>query len=87
MEELADRLVTSQKGSQVTGVLLIACGLFLFMSLATFSNLDVPGSSGFGDRTLNWGGNIGAHPSFGSFASVGFPADALTVTLLMSGLP
>jgi len=85
MEELADRLVTGQKGSQVTGVLLIACGLFLFMSLATFSNLDAPGSSGFGDRTLNWGGKIGAHLSFGSFAAVGYPAYVLPVLLLMWG--
>ncbi len=85
MEELADRLVTEQKGSQVTGVLLIACGLFLFMSLATFSNLDAPGSSGFGDRTLNWGGKIGAHLSFGSFAAVGYPAYVLPVILLMWG--
>ncbi len=85
MEELADRLVTGQKGSQVTGVLLIACGLFLFMSLATFSNLDAPGSSGFGDRTLNWGGKIGAHLSFGSFAAVGYPAYVLPVILLMWG--
>ena len=85
MEELADRLVKAHKGSQVTGVALIACGLFLFMSLATFSNLDAPGSSGFGDRTLNWGGKVGAHVSFGSFAAVGYPAYILPVILLMWG--
>ena len=85
MEELADRLVSAKKGSQVTGVLLLACGLFLFMSLATYSNLDAPGSSGFGERTLNWGGKIGAHVSFGTFAAVGYPAYVLAVILLMWG--
>lgn len=85
MEELGDRLVKAHKGSQVTGVALIACGLFLFMSLATFSNLDAPGSSGFGDRTLNWGGKVGAHFSFGLFAAVGYPAYILPIIMLMWG--
>ena len=85
MDELAGRLVSGKKRMQVAGVLLIGCGLFLLMSLVTHSNLDAPGSSGFGERTLNWGGQIGAHVSFGLLAAVGYPAYVIPLVLLMWG--
>ena len=77
MSELSERFVARRKGSQVSGVLLTAIGIFLLVSLVSYSRFDPPNSSRFDGGTINWAGQVGAHVSYSLFAAVGFSAYAL----------
>ena len=83
MSELSERFVARRKGSQIAGVLLTAIGIFLLVSLASYSRFDPPNSSRFDGGTINWAGQVGAHVSYSLFAAVGFSAYALPVLTLL----
>ncbi|MFP6590217.1 MAG: DNA translocase FtsK [Candidatus Latescibacterota bacterium] len=85
MSELSERFVAQRKGSQISGVLLTAIGVFLLVSLVSYSRFDAPNSSQFGSGTINWAGQVGAHVSYGLFTAVGFSAYALPVLALLWG--
>jgi S-DNA-T family DNA segregation ATPase FtsK/SpoIIIE len=83
MSELSERFVAQRKGSQISGVLLTAIGIFLLVSLVSYSRFDPPNSSRFDGGTINWAGQVGAYVSYSLFAAVGFSAYALPgLTLL-----
>lgn len=86
MPELADRSVPGRKGSQITGLLLTAVGVFLLVSLVTHSKFDPPNSSQSGSPdTINWAGRIGAHISYSAFIAVGYSAYVLPLLSLLWG--
>lgn len=85
MSELAERFVAGRKGSQISGVLLTAVGIFLLASLISNSKFDPPNSSHFDSTTINWAGRVGANVSYGLFTAVGFSAYALPLLALLWG--
>ncbi len=74
-----------EKRPQVLGVLLLGLGAFLFVCLISHSPLDPPNSSRSVAENLNWGGWIGAHASYGAFASMGLTAYVWPMLLLLWG--
>ena len=85
MAELTDRFVEGRKGAHISGVLLTALGIFLLISLATHSHLDVPNSSYFEDHTFNWGGRIGAYLSYGALTAIGYASFVFPLVALAWG--
>lgn len=74
---------STKRAAQALGVVLIALGLFLALSLISYSPQDFPNSNR--DTGFNWGGRIGAHLSYWAFLSVGYGACALPLLALMWG--
>ena len=85
MAEVADRFVADRKGARVAGVLLSALGIFLLVSLATYSPLDPPNSSQIREGTFNWAGRIGAHISYAAFTGIGLAAYVMPALALLWG--
>ena len=85
MTELAERFIAGRKGSQISGVLLTAAGIFLFVSLVSHTSFDPPNSSQSVNGTINWAGQVGAHVSYGLFTAVGLSAYALPLLALLWG--
>lgn len=85
MSELAERFVAQRKGSQISGVLLTAVGIFLLISLLSHSRLDPPNSSTVEGQPINWAGQVGAHVSYHLFNAVGMTAYAAPMLALLWG--
>jgi len=81
MSDLSDRFVSNHKGAHISGVLLVALGSFLLISLATYSEYDAPAASQLvstmndsSHRTFNWAGKIGANTAYAAFIAIGYAA-------------
>lgn len=85
MAEMADRFVADRKGARAAGVLLSALGVFLLVSLATYSPFDPPNSSQVREGIFNWAGRIGAFVSYGAFTAIGLAAYVLPALALLWG--
>ena len=85
MSEFLDKFIGGKKGAQACGVLLLACGIFLVISLVSHSAHDFPNSSRSPDELLNWGGYIGAYISYSTFMSIGYAAYILPILVLLWG--
>jgi len=85
MSEAPDRLVADRKGARAAGVLLVALGIFLLVSLVTYSPFDPPNSSQVREGTYNWAGRIGAEFSYWAIAAIGRSAFLLPVLALLWG--
>ena len=80
MASLVDKEQTSGRIAQALGVVLGALGIFLALSLITYSPHDVPNSSQ--DAGFNWGGRIGAQLSYWAFLGIGCGAYVLPLVAL-----
>ncbi len=80
MISLVDKEQTSGRIAQALGVVLGALGIFLTLSLITYSPHDFPNSSR--DAGLNWGGRIGAQLSYWAFLAIGYGAYVLPLVAL-----
>lgn len=78
-------LPKGEKMPQVLGVLFLGLGAFLLVCLVSHSPLDPPNSSRSMAESLNWGGWIGAHASYGAFAGMGLAAYVWPMLLLLWG--
>ena len=85
MAELVERSVAGNKGAQASGVLLTALGVFLALSLFSYSAGDFPNSSRSPAEGLNWGGRVGACLAYGGFTGMGYGAYALPFLALLWG--
>ena len=85
MAALANRLVGGRKGARICGVILLALGLFLALSLISHSPHDFPNSSRAPAERVNLGGQIGAYLSYVSFVGVGYAAYVLPLLFLVWG--
>ncbi|MBM3278346.1 MAG: DNA translocase FtsK [Candidatus Handelsmanbacteria bacterium] len=83
MISLVDKEQNSGRIAQALGVVLGALGIFLALSLISYSPHDFPNSSR--DAGLNWGGRIGAHLSYWAFLSIGYGAYVLPLVALSWG--
>jgi S-DNA-T family DNA segregation ATPase FtsK/SpoIIIE len=85
MAELVDRSAPGKKPAQALGVLLIALGVFLGLSLFSNSAQDFPNSTRALAQTSNWGGRSGAFFAYLALAGVGYAAYALPLLALVWG--
>jgi len=85
MAEFVHRFVRGKKGAQASGVLLVGFGLFLLISLVSYSPQDFPNSSRLPGEGGNWGGRIGAYVAYGTFMGIGYAAYVLPVLALLWG--
>ncbi len=85
MRELLDRFIGRGKGAQACGVLLVAWGIFLVISLVSHSVRDFPNSNRSPAELLNWGGYLGAYISYSTFTGAGYAAYVLPVLALLWG--
>lgn len=85
MAELASRSGRGRRISQASGILLLGLGIFLLLSLASYSEQDYPNSSRSLAEGRNWGGRIGAYLSYGAFAGFGYAAYVLPLLALLWG--
>lgn len=80
MASLVDKEESSGRTAQALGVVLGALGIFLALSLISYSPQDFPNSSR--DAGLNWGGRVGARLSYWALLGVGFGAYVLPLVAL-----
>ena len=85
MAEFVDKFVKGKKGARACGVLLLAVGIFLIISLVSYSSRDFPNASRSPAETLNWGGRIGAYISYSAFMGVGYAAYVIPILALLWG--
>lgn len=74
-----------RKGSRAIGVILLALGIFLAVSLLSYSPQDYPNSSNSPNDSTNWAGYTGAYFAFGAFFGIGYAAYLLPVLALVWG--
>ena len=74
-----------RKGSRAIGVILLALGIFLAVSLLSYSPQDYPNSSNSPNDSTNWAGHTGAYFAFGAFFGIGYAAYLLPVLALVWG--
>jgi S-DNA-T family DNA segregation ATPase FtsK/SpoIIIE len=79
-------LALGKRGIQAGGVLWIAVGIFLTLSLISYSIHDVPNSSRSPDEVLNWGGLIGAYLAYTAFTGIGYAAYGLPLVAWLWGI-
>ncbi len=77
--------VGGSKGSRAIGVILLALGIFLAISLLSYSPQDYPNSSNSPNDSLNWAGRTGAYFAYRAFFGVGYAAYLLPVLALVWG--
>ncbi|MCC7261326.1 MAG: DNA translocase FtsK 4TM domain-containing protein [Candidatus Latescibacteria bacterium] len=80
MASLVDKEQTSGRIAQALGVVLGALGIFLALSLISYSPQDFPNSSR--DAGLNWGGRIGSRLSYWALLGIGYGAYVLPLVAL-----
>lgn len=85
MAELVNTFVRGKRGAQASGVLLMGLGVFLIISLASYSTQDYPNSSRPLEEGANWGGRIGAYVSYGAFMGIGYAAYIMPLLALLWG--
>ncbi len=71
---------------QAGGVLCIAMGIFLTLSLISYSINDVPNSSRSPDEVMNWGGLVGAYLSYSIFTGIGYAAYGIPLIIWLCGV-
>ena len=85
MADLVDRSVLAHKAAQASGVLLVALGVFLTISLLSYSPGDFPNSSRAASEVLNWGGRLGAYAAYVAFLGIGYGAYVVPILAFMWG--
>jgi len=85
MAELVNGFVKGKKGARASGVLLIGLGIFLLISLVSYSAQDYPNSSRPPAQGLNWGGRVGAYVAYGAAMGIGYAAYILPILSLLWG--
>ncbi len=85
MAELVNTFVRGKRGARASGVLLVGLGIFLIISLASYSMQDYPNSSRPPEEGANWGGRIGAYVSYGAFMGIGYAAYIMPLLALFWG--
>jgi S-DNA-T family DNA segregation ATPase FtsK/SpoIIIE len=75
----------SRKGSRAFGVIFLALGAFLAVSLLSYSPQDYPNSSNSPNDSVNWAGRTGAYFAYGAFFGIGYAAYLLPVLALVWG--
>ncbi len=86
MPDLTHRPPPPSRTGQVVGLLLIGCGLFLLVSLATYSPGDYPNSSRAPGDVVNRAGRFGAQVSSSVYIGMGYAGYLLPLLCLLWGL-
>lgn len=86
MAELHSRFTESRRSARAQGVLLIGVGVFLLISLVSYSAGDYPNASRAPGGNANWGGRVGAQAAYAMLMAMGYAAYALPALALLWGL-
>jgi S-DNA-T family DNA segregation ATPase FtsK/SpoIIIE len=86
MPDLIHRPASPGRAGQVLGLLLIGCGLFLLVSLATYSSGDYPNSSRAPGDVTNRAGRFGAQVSSSVYIGMGYAGYLLPLLCLLWGV-
>ncbi len=85
MTETRSRFTHSNRSAQAQGVLLVGLGVFVLISMVSYSPGDYPNAGIAPGDSSNWGGQIGARIAYAVFLFLGYAGYVLPALALLWG--